>query len=329
MARIMSEHFDAYVTACLFDEDGQAVFALGDGQVCWEDGTRLAAHDGAVLAAARHPTAAGVITGGDDGKLVWSRPAGGEALAEAKGRWIESVAAAPGASLVAFGAGREARIIDLADPAFSRVFAHERSVADVALDGRARRLAVATYGGAALWYARISDQQPVMLRWAGSHIGVAFSPDGKFLMSSMQENSLHGWRLSDARDMRMGGYPAKVRSMVFLNGGRMLATAGAPGVVIWPFGGNDGPMGKQAMEIGFDETSLVTRVAAEPDGTLLAAGLSDGRIWACDVRGGRRVEVRTETGPPITALALAGARLAWGDEEGGAGVEDVAVDALS
>jgi len=329
MARSMKSQFDAYVTAALFDHDGQAAFALGDGQVCWEDGTRLAAHDGAVLAAVRHPTAAGVLTGGDDGKLVWSRPEGAQTLAEAKGRWIESVVAAPGASLVAFGAGREARVIDLADPKFDRVFVHERSVADVALDARARRLAVATYGGAALWYSRIADQQPVMLRWAGSHIGALFSPDGKFLMSSMQENALHGWRLSDAKDMRMGGYPAKVRSMTFLNGGKMLATAGAPGVVVWPFGGNDGPMGKQAIEIGFDETSLVTRVAAEPEGTLLGVGLNDGRVWACDVRGGRRVEVRAETGPPITALALSGERLAWGDEEGGAGVETIQIEALA
>ena len=324
----MSLQFAAYVTACLIDADGQALFALGDGQICWEGGMRQAAHDGAVLAAVRHPSAEGVITGGDDGRLVWSHLGGVQQLAEAKGRWIDSVATSPGATLMAFGAGREARVIDLTDPAYVRTFAHERSVAGVALDARARRLAVATYGGAALWYARIADQQPVMLRWAGSHIGVAFSPDGKFLMSSMQENALHGWRLSDARDMRMGGYPAKVRSLTFLNGGKMLATAGAPGVVIWPFAGADGPMGKQAIEIGFDETSMVTRVAAELEGTLLGVGLSDGRVWACDVVSGRRADIRTETGPPITALALVGERLAWGDEEGGAGVADIRTEAL-
>jgi len=319
----MSLEFDAYVTAALFDAGGEAVFALGDGQVRWEGGAAQAAHDGAALAAIRHPTAPGVITGGDDGRLVWSRPDGVEVLAEAPGRWIESVAAAPGASLLAFGAGREARVIDLSDPAFARSFAHERSVADVALDGRARRLAVATYGGAALWYARLADQQPVFLRWAGSHIGVTFSPDGRFLMSSMQENALHGWRLSDAKDMRMGGYPAKVRSLAFLAGGRMLATSGAPGVVVWPFGGADGPMGKQAMEVGYDETSLVTRVAAEPDASRLAAGLADGRVWVADITSGERADVRTEPGPPITALALGGGRVAWGDEQGGAGVAEV------
>ena len=316
-------NFDAYVTAALIDTGGEAVFALGDGQVRWAGGAAQSPHAGPVLAAVRHPTATGVITGGDDGRLVWSRRDGTAVLAEAKGRWIESIAAQPGAGLVAFGAGREARVIDVGDPAFARTFTHERSVADVALDARGRRLAVATYGGAALWYARIADQQPVMLRWAGSHIGVLFSPDGRFLMSSMQENSLHGWRLADAKDMRMGGYPAKVRSLAFLEGGRMLATAGANGVVVWPFAGADGPMGKQAMEIGFDERALVTRVAAEPARAVLVAGLSDGRIWAADVSTGRRAEVRAEPGPPISALALERGQIAWGDEEGGAGVAEL------
>ena len=323
MPLTMSWQFDAYVTAALVETDGEAVFALGNGEIAWEGGTRQAAHDGAVLAAERHPTGEGVITGGDDGRLVWSRRAGTEVLAEAKGRWIDCLAVQPGASLMAYGAGREARVIDLADPGYARTFTHERSVAGLALDGRARRLAVATYGGAALWYARIADQQPSMLRWAGSHIGVKFSPDGRFLMSSMQENSLHGWRLSDARDLRMGGYPAKVRSLAFLDGGKMLATSGANGVVIWPFAGSEGPMGKQAMEVGFDETVLVTRVAAELGGTALAAGLADGRVWVADVTSGRREELKTETGPPITALALAAGRVAWGDEEGGAGMEEI------
>jgi WD40 repeat protein len=316
----MSWRFDAYVTAAAFDADGEAVFALGDGQVRWEGGAAQGAHDGAILAAIRHPRGEGVISGGDDGRLVWTRRDGRQALAEAKGGWIDSIAAASGQSLVAFAAGRDVRIIDLADPDFSRVFAHERTAAAVAFEPRGRRLAVATYGGAALWYARIADQKPVMLRWAGSHIAVSFSADGRFLISSMQENALHGWRLSDAKDLRMAGYPAKVKSLVFLDAGRMMATSGANGVVVWPFAGADGPMGKQAMEIGFEESSLVTLVAAEPDGTILAAGLSDGRVWAADVASGERRDIRTETGPPITALALGGERIAWGDEEGGAGV---------
>lgn len=319
----MNWNFDAYVTAALFDVDGEAVFALGDGQVRWAEGQTQAAHDGAVLAAIRHPTQPGVISAGDDGRLVWSRREGVQTLGEAPGRWIDCLAAAPGQGLVAFGAGREARVIDVGDAKFARTFAHERSVADLAFDSRGRRLAVATYGGAALWYARIADQQPTMLRWAGSHVGVAFSPDGRFLMSSMQENALHGWRLSDARDLRMGGYPSKVKSLAFLDSGRFLATSGANGVVVWPFAGADGPMGKQAMEIGFEAGALVTRVAAEPDGIVVVAGLDDGRVWGANLRTEQRAEFAPPSGAPIAALAVAGGRIAWGDEAGGAGVAEV------
>jgi hypothetical protein len=111
--------------------------------------------------------------------------------------------------------------------------------------------------------------------------------------------------------------------MAFLDGGKLLATAGANGVVVWPFAGADGPMGKQAMEFGWDEASLVTRVAAEPAGVTLAAGLGDGRVWVCDVKTGRQVTLKTEPGPPITALAMGGGRIAWGDEDGGAGVAEI------
>jgi WD40 repeat protein len=318
--------FDAFVTAALFDRSGQAMFALGDGAVRFEDGALVQAHDGAILAGVGHPSGEGLVSGGDDGRLVWSRREGPEVLAEVKGRWIDVVAASPASGLIAFAAGRDLHVRDSADAKFQRMFAHERSVADIAFDAKGRRIAAATYGGAVLWYARIAEQKPVLLKWAGSHIAVAFSPDGRFLMSSMQENELHGWRLSDAKDLRMGGYPAKVKTLVFLSKGLVMATSGAPGVVVWPFGGGDGPMGKQATEIGFDEASLVARVAATPQRSILAAGLDDGRVWVCDLEGGREVTLKAEKGPPISALAITagGGRVAWGDEAGGAGVAEVA-----
>jgi WD40 repeat protein len=318
----MTLSFDAYVTSALFDAAGRAIFALGDGSVRFEAGEAHTAHDGAVLCAAPHPGGDGLVTGGDDGRLAWTRASGSESLAEIKGRWIDAVATSAASGLIAFSAGREVHVRDSADAAFARTFTHEKSVADIAFEPKGRRLATATYGGAALWYARIAEQKPVLLKWAGSHIGVVFSPDGKFLMSAMQENQLHGWRLADAKDLRMGGYPAKVKSMAFLGKGALLATSGAPGVVVWPFGGANGPMGKEAAEIGVDESTLVTRIAGSPDRTVLAAGLEDGRVWACDLTSRRLEPLKAEKGAAITALAVSGdaKRLAWGDEEGGAGV---------
>jgi WD40 repeat protein len=321
----MIQSFDAYVTAALFDRAGRAAFALGDGTVRFEDGASTEAHKGAALAACLHPSGEGLLTGGDDGRLVWARADGAQELASVPGRWIESVAASAESGLIAFAAARELHIRDVADPAFARVFAHEKSVADLAFDPKGRRIAAATYNGVALWYARIADQKPAILKWAGSHVAIAWSPDGKFLISAMQENQLHGWRVADEKNMRMGGYPAKVKSLAFLAKGNLLATSGANGVVVWPFAGSTGPMGKQAAEVGYEESATATRVAAMPAGQWVAWGLDDGRVRACDLAAQQILNLKAEKGPPITALAMSpdGKRVAWGDEDGAAGVAEI------
>jgi WD40 repeat protein len=323
----MNASFDAYVTQALFDRAGRAAFALGDGTVRFEEGATVAAHaDGASLSACLHPSGEGVLSGGDDGRLVWARPGGAEEILKLAGRWLDAVAASPESGLMAAAAGREAHVRDAADASFQRVFQHEKSVSDLAFDPKGRRLAAATYGGAWLWYARIADQKPTVLKWAGSHVALAWSPDGRFLISAMQENALHGWRVADEKNMRMGGYPSKVKSLAFLGRGNMMATSGATGVVIWPFAGANGPMGKQAAEVGYEESAIATRVAAAAGDSWVAWGLDDGRVRACELSGQRIVEIKAERGPAISALAMSvdARRVAWGDEEGQAGVAAIA-----
>ena len=321
----MSFAFDAYVTAALFDRAGRAGFALGDGTVRFEGGETVEAHEGACLSACLPPKGEGLLTGGDDGRVVVATPAGATEIARVPGRWIDCVAASPESGLIAFGAGRDLHVRDPGDATFARVFAHEKSVADVAFDPKGRRLAVASYGGVWFWYARIADQKPAVYKWAGSHVGVCWSPDGKFLMSAMQENQLHGWRVADEKNLRMGGYPAKVKSLAFLSKGALMATSGANGAVCWPFAGATGPMGKQAVEIGYDEAAVTSRIATAPATSWLAAGLDDGRVWAADVTGERIIPLKAEKGAAITALAMSAdaKRVAWGDEDGNAGVAEV------
>jgi WD40 repeat protein len=319
----MTHDFQAYIAGAAFCREG-AAFALGDGTVRFEDDVAVQAHEGAILAFAVHPSGEGLVTGGDDGRLVWSRPSGAEVLAQTKGKWIDAVDASPASGLIAYAAGRELVVIDVADKAFERRFPHERTVAAVAFEPKGRRIAAATYGGVAVRFARIADQKPTFLKWAGAHIGLFWSPDARFLISSMQENALHAWRMTDNKDMRMGGYPAKVRSFAALAKGALIATSGAPGAVVWPFSGPGGPMGRDAAEIGFDESALVTRVAAALGGSRLWAGLDDGRVWAADLQSTARTYLKAEKGAPITALAVStdGRRVAWGDEDGRAGVAE-------
>lgn len=319
-----TSYFDAQITAIVFDAEG-AIFALGDGSVRFEDGAFSAAHDGAILCAVVHPSGNGVVTGGDDGRLIWHRRADAGILAtSARGQWIDAVDASAESGLIAFSAGKTLTVLDAKDAGFRRDFQHERTVSGVAFEPKGRRIATSTYGGVALWFARIAEQKPTFLKWAGSHTAVTFSPDGAFVVTAMQDAQLHGWRLKDQKNMRMGGYPSKVRAMSFLSNGQLLATAGASGAVLWPFVGANGPMGREATEIGYDEGSLVNLVASRPKHGVLAAGLNDGRVWLADPAGQGLNFLKADKGSPITALAMSpdATRVAWAAEDGNAGVSD-------
>jgi WD40 repeat protein len=303
---------------------GTAAFALGDGTV--RLATDVAAesvtvHGGAILSAAA--TGEGrLLTGGDDGLVALTDANGAVTrLAERPRKWIDHVAAGPNGA-IAFATGKQA-VVRFADGR-ERAFDHRRSVGGIAFAPKGLRLAVARYDGVALFWAG-TEAEPVNLAWKGAHIGVAFSPDGKYVVTTMQENALHGWKLDDGKDMRMSGYPAKPRSMSWSAKGRFLATSGANAAILWPFHFKDGPMGRQPLQLGVRE-SVVTRVACHPKEELVAVGYQDGMILAVRFADGEEALLRAAGASPVSALAFdkAGTRLAFGCEDGSAGVIDIA-----
>jgi WD40 repeat protein len=163
-----------------------------------------------------------------------------------------------------------------------REFAESRSVEGIAFAPKGLRIGVARYNGVSLHWVAMAGQ-PVDLEWKGAHTGVTFSPDGRFVVTSMQENALHGWKLdskpgADTRHMRMTGYPAKVKSLSWSAKGKWLASSGAPAAIVWPFAAKDGPMGKPPLELGTRANILVTAVAFHPAEDVLAIGFIDGMI---------------------------------------------------
>ena len=107
---------------------------------------------------------------------------------------------------------------------------------------------------------------------------MTWSPDGRFVVTTMQENSLHGWRLQpDRGHMRMSGYPGKVRSVSWSGDGHWLATSGAEAAIVWPFDSKEGPTGKAPRECGV-RPARVSRVAFHPKALVLAIGYEDGCI---------------------------------------------------
>ncbi|MSP67040.1 MAG: WD40 repeat domain-containing protein [Alphaproteobacteria bacterium] len=320
------------ITAARIDATGRvAAFALGDGSVrlvplAGEEIITVGAHAGLTLALAPGIDG-GFLSGGDDGRLCRIALDGTTSvLATFKGKWIEQLVANAASGTIVCGAGSNAAVIavdgrPLPQP---RLLPHPSTVAGLALDPRGRRLAVAHYSGVTLWWSKSAEQTPVKLEWGGSHLGCLFSPNGQFVVSAMQENSLHGWRLADRADMQMTGYPHKVKSCSWLTRGRLLATSGAKRIVCWPFEGRDGPMGKSAIEYGPEDAGSVTVVAAHPDKDLIASGHDDGAVWLSRLQDGRAIRLANGAGAPASALvwSASGATLAAGAEDGTAALFD-------
>src|SRR4030088_2166766 len=309
------------VTAVHFLGD-TAAFVGAEESVFLESGeveiSIVPVHGGGILCAASDGTR--IVMGGDDGKLVALSATSEVSLVatDPKRRWIDNTALHPEGA-VAWSAGKTAFV--RSGKGEEKSFDAPSTVGGLAFAPKGLRLAVAHYNGVTVWFPNMAAK-PEYLEWAGSHLGVLFSPDNKFLVTTMHEPALHGWRLADSRHMRMTGYPGRVRSMSWSAGGKSLATSGADAVIMWPFASKDGPMGKEPAMLA-PLQARVSMVACHPKQDILAAGYSDGTILMVRLSDGAEILVRRRNAnAPVAALAwnAKGTLLAFAAEDGDAGL---------
>lgn len=299
--------------------DATPVFVLGEEALLFagDHERRVTVHAGAILASACDGTR--IVTGGDDGSLVETGVDGEHRVlaSDDKKRWIDQVALGPD-SAVAWSAGKTAHVITRKGE--GRHFEAPSTVAGLCFMPKGFRLAIAHYNGATLWFPN-TGAQPERLEWKGSHLGITISPDGKFLITSMQEPMLHGWRLADGKHMRMSGYSARVRSLSWTSDGEFLATSGSEQLILWPFDGKDGPMGRQPKILAGAETR-VTAVAGHPRQPVVAVGYADGGVKLVRIDDDALILARQSDGQPVSALGWdgMGQTLAFGTESGEAGI---------
>ena len=143
--------------------------------------SKVAIHGGAVLCAASDGKR--IVTGGDDGKVV---------ALERKGRDVRCsrpTQNGAGSTMsrcipMARWRGRRARPrSSAAARARRRAFDAPSTVGGLAFAPKGLRVAVAHYNGVTLWFPNMAAK-PEFLEWAGSHLGVTFSPDNKFLVTA-------------------------------------------------------------------------------------------------------------------------------------------------
>lgn len=331
-SRGAQQALDAFVVGAAFDRaDRSLAFALGDGtlrildladRATWR---RVEAHDGAVLSLAQDARLGSFLTGGDDGRFLRIRADGEVAEVPGIGRkWVEQVASFADAKtgLIACAAGKTVHVFDAAGTKL-KALDHPSTVTGLVFDAKGKRIAASHYNGATLWFVAAKTDSPRKLEWKGSHIGIVMSPDGGSVVTAMQENSLHGWRLSDGQHMRMSGYPSKTGFLSFSKGGKWLASSGAEAIVLWPFHGG-GPMGKPPMELAGGDGVMCTAVACNPIHDTCAAGFSDGLVVLSDLTSQRILPVCGPGRGPVSAMSWStdGTHLAFGTESGFAAVVD-------
>jgi WD40 repeat protein len=310
-APVIAVHFLGERAAFVGAEENVALVS-GAGEIA-----RVKVHGGGILSVASDGER--IVMGGDDGKVVALDAKGVTATlaTDPKRRWIDNVALHPDGA-VAWSAGKTAFVRDRKGE--EKFFEVPSTVGGLAFAPKGMRLAIAHYNGVTLWFPNMAGSAQV-LEWAGSHLGVMFSPDNKFLVTAMHEPALHGWRLADNRHMRMTGYPGRVRSLSWSAGGKALATSGADTVILWPFASKDGPMGKEPLMLA-PLQARVTQVACHPKQDIFAAGYSNGTILMVRINDGAEILVRRNGGEAVSALAwnAKGTMLAFAAEDGEAGL---------
>jgi WD40 repeat protein len=324
----------AFVVAARFSRDGNRVaFALGDGTLRLvtltdpDSWTTVEVHDGAILSLSPDTTPQGFVTGGDDGALRRVDADGQvHTLASHGMKWVEHVATytlEKGKGLIAASVGKLVHLFDETGKKLKE-WTHPSSVTGLAFDAKGKRVAASHYNGASIWFVAAKTDTPRKLEWKGSHIGVAFHPDGDAVVTAMQENALHGWRLSDGQHMRMSGYPAKTQALSFSRKGKWLASSGADAMVLWPFHGG-GPMGKAPLELAGGDGIICQQVASHPSQEVVAGGFADGLVVLADIDSSRIMPIAPPDHGPITALSWSpdGGWLALGTETGFAALVDI------
>jgi hypothetical protein len=331
-SRGTARELGAWVIGAAFTRDGAAcAFALGDGTLRLarpaapqEQWTAAEAHPAGACLALAPDGADGLLSGGDDGRLVRTGADGAVQQIAPLGamKWVEHVATHEG-GLRAASVGRRLHLFDARSAAL-KVLDHPTAVGGIAFDAKGKRVAASHYNGASLWFVAAKQDKPRLLEWKGSHGAIAISPDGTHVVTAMQENALHGWRLEDGQHMRMSGYPSKTKSLSFTARGRWLASSGADSVVIWPFFGG-GPMGKAPTELAGGDGVLCTAVACHPQHEVVAAGFADGLVVLAEIASGRVVPVAPPGRAAISAIAwnAGGTHLGFGAESGFAGLVDL------
>ena len=280
--KVSSMRLDEAVIGLHFTHASQLAALTAAGSV-WLTATtpmeprRLGGHHQGGLALDAEPGGMRLASGGQDGLLrVWDVVEGQQIAAVQTGTaWVERVAWQPEGSRIATTAGRRVGVWNADGLLLGLSDDHASTVADLAWKPDGTQIATAAYGGAAYLAADAAGPHNAAIL-KGSSLVLAWQPQGRYLAVGNQDETVLFVTAETGETLQMWGFPSKVMAMAWSGDGRLLATAAGPGVILWDTSGR-GPKGRVPAVLA-GHTGVVTTLAWQPQGPILASGGSDGRV---------------------------------------------------
>ena len=278
----------------------------------------LPGHENGTNTLAWRPATAILASGGQDGSVkFWDASSGQHTASVPLGNsWVEHLAWRPGESppTLAASAGRSFAFIGPDGAVRHRFRDAPKTVTAVAWHPAGGCAAVAYFGGVCLWDADDAVAQKEYA-YGNGILALAWSPDGRWLVSGNQDPSVHLWMPESDVELQMSGYETKVRHLSFDHTSRWLATGGGSEACVWDCSG-PGPEGREPAML--PHAAPVCGVAFQGTHGLLATAAADGTVvlWSPE----RRQPMRATVKMPAAATSLAWSNddslLAIGSEKG-------------
>jgi WD40 repeat protein len=298
-----------HVSAAVWSPDGTALAAgslAGEAVIAdaaTGNSTPLSPHPLGVLSLAWSSGSGRVAVGGQDARLALYERSGRPLCDLGLGAWVSALAWAPDGRYLAAAAGRSVVVTDPDGAVVHSYPEHPSTVTSLVWDARGRRVAAAFYGGVR-WYepGRAQSTAVDQLKWKGSILALAASPDRRWLAAGNQDRSVQLWRLGKDRHLEMPGYPAKIDQLAFDPTSRYLAVGSVGFTTVWDCAGR-GPEGSTPRLLE-GHVRRVTALAWQHQGEGLVTADADGLVaWWDPARSGRPRQV-LDVGEEVTTASF-------------------------